>query len=243
LGREIGTHKSLRIGVKTLPALLLASPALRAGAPSGLRLASHGETPRFFPFWRFAITPLLKGRFYLLEKMKIEVILPGIKRNVSLKDHTTFKIGGRAKYFFEAKEKRDLIRAVFLAKKLRLPYFILGGGSNVLVSDKDFEGLVIKTSNKKWAVLNNEIYAEAGAKLAKIVEMAAKNDLSGFEFAIGIPGTIGGAIFGNCGAFGKSIGNLVKEVEIFDLKSNCLKVLRKIVIFLIETAFSKKTKI
>jgi UDP-N-acetylmuramate dehydrogenase len=159
--------------------------------------------------------------------MKIEVILPGIKRNVSLKDHTTFKIGGRAKYFFEAKEKRDLIRAVFLAKKLRLPYFILGGGSNVLVSDKDFEGLVIKTSNKKWAVLNNEIYAEAGAKLAKIVEMAAKNDLSGFEFAIGIPGTIGGAIFGNCGAFGKSIGNLVKEVEIFDLKSNRLKVLKK----------------
>ncbi|MGB9598831.1 MAG: UDP-N-acetylmuramate dehydrogenase, partial [Minisyncoccales bacterium] len=156
-----------------------------------------------------------------------EKVLPQVKKNILLKNHTTFKIGGRAKYFFEAKRKEDLIRATFLAKKLKLPYFILGGGSNVLVSDKGFEGIVIKVENKNLSVLNSEIYAEAGVKLAKIVNVAAENSLSGFEFLVGIPGTVGGAIFGNCGAFGKSIGDLIKEVEIFDLKSNCLKVLKK----------------
>lgn len=158
---------------------------------------------------------------------RIKRLLPGLKREIFLKNYTTFKIGGKAKYFFEAKEKRDLIRAVSFAKKLNLPFFILGGGSNVLVSDKGFRGLVIKTENKGFAILNSEIYAEAGVYLAKIVEKAAENNLSGFEFLVGIPGTIGGAIFGNCGAFGKEIGNLIKEVEIFDLKSNCLKVLKK----------------
>jgi len=84
--------------------------------------------------------------------MKIEKLLPGIKRNILLKDYTTFKIGGPAKYFFLAKTKEDLIKAVITAKKFRLPFFILGGGSNLLVSDKGFKGLVIKVKSQKSKV-------------------------------------------------------------------------------------------
>ena len=69
------------------------------------------------------------------------------QKNVSLKNYTTFKIGGRAKYFFIAKTKEDLIGAITMAKKLRLPFFIFGGGSNILISDKGFKGLVIKIEN------------------------------------------------------------------------------------------------
>jgi len=76
--------------------------------------------------------------------MRIEKLLPGVKKNILLKNYTTFRIGGRAKYFFVAKTKENLIKAITVAKKLRLPFFILGGGSNLLVSDKGYKGLVIK---------------------------------------------------------------------------------------------------
>ena len=81
--------------------------------------------------------------------MDIKKELPGVKGNVLLKDYTTFKIGGKAKYFFVAKNKEDLIKAISVAKKFKLPFFVLGGGSNLLVSDKGYNGLVIKVKSQK----------------------------------------------------------------------------------------------
>ena len=113
-----------------------------------------------------------------------------------MKELTTFRIGGKAKYFFVAKSEKDLIEAVKFAKDNRLPFSIFGGGSNLLVSDKGFKGLVVKT----------------GKPLALYVP-------KGLEWAAGIPGTVEGAVYGNAGAFGKSMKDEVESVKVFDVKT------------------------
>jgi len=164
--------------------------------------------------------------------MGIQKLLPGLKKNVSLKNYTTFKIGGPAKYFFEAKKKEDLIGAVITAKKFKLPFFILGGGSNILVSDEGFKGLVIKCqmSNVKCQNQNSKlktIYAESGVRLSNLVQFSLEKSLAGLEWAVGIPGMVGGAILGNAGAFGRSMKDVIQKVEVFDLKNKKIKIFKK----------------
>ena len=172
--------------------------------------------------------------------MKLEKILAGVKKNTSLKNHTTFKIGGRAKYFFEARKKEDLILAIKAAKALGLPFFILGKGSNLLISDQGFKGLVIKNQISKITLRgvasdrktqkdkkNIKIVAEAGTPLATLVLEALKSGAKGFEWAVGIPGTVGGAVYGNAGAFGKSISDNVVEVEMLDAGKMTVERLKK----------------
>lgn len=115
------------------------------------------------------------------------------QENVPLKKYTSFKIGGPARYFFVPKTKKELIKAVQWAQKQGLPFFILGGGSNLLVSDKGYQGLVIRT----------------GKPLSLYIS-------KGLEWAVGIPGTIEGAVYGNAGAFSQSMKDAVASVEIFD---------------------------
>jgi len=171
--------------------------------------------------------------------MKIEKELPGVKKNILLKNYTTFRIGGPAKYFFPAKTKRDLILAVKIAKKFRLPFFVLGGGSNLLVSDKGFKGLVIKILNSKFEILNgarrrredggrvsSKIFTEAGTLLGQLVNATTRVGLTGLEWAVGIPGTVGGAVRGNSGAFRKSMKNIIKTVEAFNTKTGKIKILK-----------------
>ncbi|MEK9135122.1 MAG: UDP-N-acetylmuramate dehydrogenase [Patescibacteria group bacterium] len=147
----------------------------------------------------------------------------GIRENVSLKNYTTFRIGGKARYFFVAKNKNEVIKAIEWAKNKNLPFFILGGGSNLLVSDKGYNGLVIKIQNSNLKIQNynskSKIICEAGRPLSSLVEETAKNNLTGIEWAAGIPGTVGGAIRGNAGAFGGSIADAVKLVEALDIKT------------------------
>ena len=135
------------------------------------------------------------------------------QQNVLLKNQTTFKIGGPARYFVVAKNIQDLIEAIKTAQKENLPYFILGGGSNVLVSDKGFNGLVIKLQNTGYRIQDRKIMVEAGTSLGELVIASVKRGLTGLEWAVGIPGTIGGAIRGNAGAFGHSISESVIEVQ------------------------------
>jgi len=177
--------------------------------------------------------------------MDIKRELPGIQKNVLLKNYTTFKIGGPAKYFFVAKTKKNLILAILVAKKLNLPFFILGGGSNILVADEEYKGLVIKLQIENFKLKNEKIVCEAGIPLAKLVQISIENNLTGLEWAIGIPGTLGGAIYGNAGAFGKSMGDLVRKVEIFDLKSKKIKIFknRDCQFNYRESIFKKKTTI
>lgn len=138
------------------------------------------------------------------------------KKNITLANFTTFKIGGPARYFFVAKNKYDIIKAINVAKKLSIPYFILGGGSNLLVSDQGFWGLVIKIHDTKYKIQDTKIIASAGISLSKLIQIAALHSLSGLEYFAGLPGTLGGAIYGNAGWSKEkySIGNLVEEVEL-----------------------------
>lgn len=159
---------------------------------------------------------------------KIKERLPGIREQIPLKDFTNYKIGGPAKYFFNAENKQDLMKAIKTAKDFNLPVFILGGGSNVLVSDKGFDGIVIKISNEpygeqatKFQISNfNEVYAAAGAALDDLVDFTANAGLSGLEWAAGIPGaTIGGSIYGHAQAFGDKISDVIKSVEAIDFRT------------------------
>ncbi|MBI2041678.1 MAG: UDP-N-acetylmuramate dehydrogenase [Candidatus Nealsonbacteria bacterium] len=143
-----------------------------------------------------------------------------IQKNVLLKEYTTFKIGGPAKYFCAVENKEDLIRAVSFAKKEKIPLFILGGGSNLLVSDEGFKGLVIKIENCKLKIVNSRVIAGAGVSLAKLVSITSNAGLSGMEWASGIPGaTVGGAIRGNAGAFGAEMKDITKTVIVLEIQN------------------------
>jgi len=142
-----------------------------------------------------------------------------IKKNISLAKHISFKIGGSARYFCIAKSKRDLIEAIKWAKQKKVPFFVLGGGSNVLALDQGYEGLVIKIRNSRFIIHNSEIYAEAGTKLEDLVKLSARQFLTGLEWAAGIPGTIGGAVYGNAQAFDIKMSDIVKSVEILNVKT------------------------
>ncbi len=144
-------------------------------------------------------------------------IMVNIQKNIALASYTAFKIGGPAKYFSEAKSVDEIQELCLWAKKEKIPVVALGGGSNVLISDNGFDGLVIKIETKKLEISGELIYCDAGVPLAKLTTEAIKKDLTGLEWAIGIPGTAGGAINGNAGAFSKSISNNVEEVRVLDL--------------------------
>jgi len=148
----------------------------------------------------------------------IKELLPKIIENQSLAQYTTFKIGGPAKYFFIAQNSDDVIKAAQAAQETNIPFFILGGGSNLLVSDEGFDGLMIRMQNAELIIKNETIEAGAGVLLSKLVIEAANSNLSGLEWATGIPGTIGGAIRGNAGAYGHSISESVQEVKVLDQK-------------------------
>ncbi len=174
---------------------------------------------------------------------KLAKELPELKEKVLLKNYTTYKIGGPAKYFFIAKNKDELIRALELAKKNKLPVFILGGGSNLLVSDKGFKGLVIKMDICGMELMENQAMIGAGEGLTRIANLCAKNGLSGLEWSAGIPGTIGGAVYGHAQAFGTKISSSIKGVEVIDTKNLKIKKLtREQCKFSLKNSIFKKNK-
>jgi len=141
-----------------------------------------------------------------------------IKKDIPLAPLTTFKIGGSAKFLIEVKTKEELVEVFEWAREGKQEIFILSGGSNVLINDQGVDGLVIKMNNDKITVRSERLDCGAGAGLARAVRLAMSNNLSGLEWVSGIPGTVGGAVRGNAGAFGISMADIVETVEIFDIK-------------------------
>jgi len=154
-----------------------------------------------------------------MEDIQRLVDFDGIQSNVSLKDYSTFKIGGRVKYFFEANTKRDLVSVVALSKKLNIPFFVIGGGSKLLISDDGFYGLVVRANNSNFKINGNNIEADAGFLMGRLIQIALKQGLTGIEWLAGIPGTIGGAISGNAGAFGGSVQDVIDSVNVINLET------------------------
>lgn len=141
-----------------------------------------------------------------------------IKTAVPLAPYTTFKIGGPAEYFVAATTVSELVEALEYASENELPVFVLAGGSNLLIADQGVRGLVIAMENKSARVHGEEILADAGASLLEVVELASEHGLEGMERLAGIPGSLGGAIRGNAGAFGMEIGQVVRSVKVYDQK-------------------------
>ncbi len=152
----------------------------------------------------------------IYQKLKKE--LNSVKKDESLREHTNFEIGGPARYLFEARKSEDIVRAFGVAHDLKIPYYILGGGSNLLASDRGFPGLVIKLNNNNLDLKNNQIVCGAGAAFSDLIKFSLDNDLEGLENFIGIPGTVGGAVYGNAGAFFRSIGDFVSFVKALNSK-------------------------
>lgn len=158
---------------------------------------------------------------------KIHHYLDGVREKEKLAPHTTLKIGGEAEFFYDASTSGDLLYAVKIASYLGAPYEILAGGSNVLVSDKGFGGLVIKVKSNKLNFEGDAIEVESGASLPLVMAKTSLKGFSGLEWSAGIPGTIGGALFGNAGSFGMSISDIVESVDIYDPERDEAKTLSK----------------
>jgi len=152
-----------------------------------------------------------------------------INRFEKLRDHTTFKIGGLARYFLKASNLRQLQDALIFARKKRIRVFILGSGSNILASDSGVNGLVIKLNSpgfKELRIKGRFIDAGSAMKLNQLILRAKDQSLAGLEFLSGIPGTLGGALMGNAGAWGSQIGELVEEIRVLDYNGK-IKLLKK----------------
>ena len=139
--------------------------------------------------------------------------------------HTTFKIGGNAEWFLMPKTKEQLLKTLEIVYGMELPSFILGNGSNLLVGDSGIRGAVICLKNMDAIeVCGDEIYAQAGAILSRVSTVAANAALAGPEFSSGIPGSVGGAVFMNAGAYDHEMKEIIKSVEYMDMQGNFFEI-------------------
>ncbi|MDP2648086.1 MAG: UDP-N-acetylmuramate dehydrogenase [Candidatus Yanofskybacteria bacterium] len=150
-----------------------------------------------------------------------------IKESVLLAAHSNYKIGGPARYFCEPKDEGGVTLAVKWAKGKKLPLFILGGGTNILFSEKGFKGLVLKPNLRVLSRKGTTVRAGAGVHMAELLNFAADRGLAGLEWAGGLPGTLGGAIRGNAGCFGGEIKDRVTEVTSLDISGRTPKIVTR----------------
>src|SRR3990172_8684890 len=144
-----------------------------------------------------------------------EVLAPHLRKNEVLAPYTTFRIGGPADYFYSARNTSDLGNAILAAEEIGINYFVLSGGSNLLINDKGFRGLIIHNACEKIEVDGTKIVAETGIELQKVCDLALEHSLSGMECLTGIKGSLGGAIYGNAGAFGRSFAEILESAILF----------------------------
>jgi len=157
-------------------------------------------------------TDLALARFFLRDVGR------PVRRGVSLRRQSTFRIGGRADYFFVAETAGELGEALRFSRDRGLPSYVIGAGTNILFDDQGFRGLIIKNEIRG---LEREpgaarVRVRAGTALADLVTFCLEEGLEGLEFAAGIPGTVGGAVYGNAGAWGSSVGQRLVEGVLLD---------------------------
>lgn len=179
-----------------------------------------------------------------------------VKLNEPLSKHTYFKLGGPADLFFEALTSDDLLTAVQSAINFQVPYFVIGGGSNIIVADKGFRGLIIKnktgqiqlkgftgSANKGHVDLKEVIVsADSGVPANKLIRYTVDEGLQGLEEFLGLPGTVGGAVYNNSHHLGELIGDRVVEVTVIDSEGNLKKYLHDDLKFAYDYSILHKTK-
>lgn len=139
-----------------------------------------------------------------------------VKKDEPMKSHTTFRVGGPADYFVTPQTAEEVAKVIEACTQEKVPYYIVGNGSNLLVSDKGYEGVIIQIYKQMNQVKMEgaQIHAQAGALLSMIAKRALDAELTGFEFAAGIPGTLGGACVMNAGAYGGEMKDVLKSVTV-----------------------------
>lgn len=162
-----------------------------------------------------------------LQKIGLDI---KVLENVSMRDYSTFRAGGNARYFVEPKDSNELVQAVVAANKSNTKYYVIGNGSNILVSDKGFDGVIIRLGKafSQINVLNKndefiEVEAEAGALLSVFGNLVSKEGYEGAEFCCGIPGNIGGAVYMNAGAYGREMKDIITKVVYYDTVDGDIK--------------------
>lgn len=174
----------------------------------------------------------------------LERFLPA--ENIHIKEpmskHTTFRIGGEADCLLQIENVEQLKKIQAYLRQLELPYFVLGNGSNLLISDSGYQGVILEIADKMSDVrVEGEcLVAQAGALMSKIARVAYENGLTGFEFAAGIPGTIGGGVVMNAGAYGGELKQVVTMVQVLDKDGSLLDLDNETMEFGYRTSIIKK---
>ena len=154
----------------------------------------------------------------LFDKIKLYIPEDRLFRDEPMHRHTTFRVGGRASIYVRVASSDELIQVINTAKSTSTDFFLIGNGSNLLVSDEGFDGIIIELgeSMSEINVCGNKLTCESGALLSRISSVAAKHALEGLEFASGIPGTLGGGLAMNAGAYGGELATVVETVCVLD---------------------------
>lgn len=156
------------------------------------------------------------------------VLAPGqVKTEESMSRHTTFRTGGPADYYVEPSDAEELAAVLTLCREEGMPYYILGNGSNLLVSDDGYHGVMVAMGSKTWSDIQVDgtmIRAGAGALLSAVAKQALQASLTGMEFAAGIPGTLGGAVVMNAGAYGSEMKNVLASVTVLTPQGEVLTI-------------------
>ena len=142
-----------------------------------------------------------------------------VEEHASLKKYNTYRIEGKAKYLVSPNSITDLANVIKVLKENNEKFIVLGNGSNIVLNDKEYDGAIIKLDKLNGIDVNPKMhmaYAEAGAMLPKLAQQSIDQELTGLEFAISIPGTIGGSIYGNAGAYNSCILDYVESVTVMD---------------------------
>lgn len=175
----------------------------------------------------------------IIEQLKKENI-GKIEENISLAKYTTYKAGGLASLIVYPKNIEKLICLLKIIRENNIKYKILGNGSNLLFSDKKWNGVIIKLSEfDDIEIIDNKIKVSSGYSLMKLSRIAAKNSLTGLEFASGIPGTVGGAVFMNAGAYKSDMGYIVRSVTVLTPDYRIIELENKELNFRYRTSFFK----
>lgn len=154
-----------------------------------------------------------------------------IQKNIILAPYTSFGIGGPAEYFTQVKDGKEIKQAIVWAKKNNIPYHILGGGTNVLISDKGIKGLVVRLEDISCELRANKLVCAAGLSTNKAALKTAAAGLAGLHYFIGLPGTIGGALYKNSHWYNHYLSDYLQEVEILDEKFQIKKIKKEKLVF------------
>lgn len=154
----------------------------------------------------------------VLEFIRAHVPEEDILENEPMNLHTTFRIGGEAACFVKISSVEQLTKLIPYLRQVEIPYFILGNGSNLLVGDRGYDGVILQLKEKLCRIEaeGSLLRAQSGALLSRVAQCALENSLAGFEFASGIPGTVGGGVMMNAGAYGGEMKQIVEQVTVLD---------------------------